>query len=201
MYSVLTETISELEIDRSRFIGIIRHIDDKDDLEEIINEIKKRYPKARHYCYALVIDNYEKASDDGEPSGTAGRPILGLIKKTELNHVVVVVVRYFGGILLGAGRLLRAYVETSQLAISKAEKQKIVQGYEICLKTNYENYQNLLNYLKKLKVQIIDTKFAEEINVIGFTIDDIENQITTNFYQNVQVVTKNSTHKYMKEED
>lgn len=201
MYSVLTETISELEIDRSRFIGIIRHIDDKDDLEEIINEIKKRYPKARHYCYALVIDNYEKASDDGEPPGTAGRPILGLIKKTELNHVAVVVVRYFGGILLGAGRLLRAYVETSQLAINKAEKQKIVQGYEICLKTNYENYQNLLNYLKKLKVQIIDTKFAEEINIIGFTVDDIESQIAADFYQNVQVVTKNSTHKYMKEED
>lgn len=201
MYSVLTETISELEIDRSRFIGIIRHIDSKDDLEEILSEIKKRYPKARHYCYALVIDNYEKASDDGEPSGTAGRPILGLIKKTELNHVVIVVVRYFGGVLLGAGRLLRAYVETSQLAVNKAEKQKIVQGYEICLKTNYENYQNLLNYLKKLKVQIIDTKFAEEINIIGFTIEDIESQIATNFYQNVKVVTKNNTYKYMKEED
>ncbi len=201
MYSVLTETISELEIDRSRFIGIIRHIDDKKDLEVVLSEIKKRYPKAKHYCYALVIDNYEKASDDGEPSGTAGRPILGLIKKNQLNHVVVVVVRYFGGILLGAGRLLRAYVETSQLAINKADKQKIVLGYEICLKTNYENYQNLLNYLKKLEVQIVDTKFADEIEIIGFTINDIESQITTNFYQNVQVVAKNSTYKYMKEED
>jgi len=201
LYSVLTETISELEIDRSRFIGIIRHIDDKDDLEEILSEIKKRYPKARHYCYALVVDSYEKASDDGEPSGTAGRPILGLIKKNDLNHVVVVVVRYFGGILLGAGRLLRAYVETSQLAINKAEKLRIVQGYEICLKTNYENYQNLLNYLKKIEVQIVNTRFAEEIEIIGFAINDIESQITTDFYQNVQVITKNSTYKYMKEED
>lgn len=106
----------ELIVSKSRFIGLKYDLNTLDDVKQILENIKKEHKKARHICYAYVYNREvvsEKCSDDGEPKGTAGYPILNVIKKNGATNCLVVVVRYFGGILLGAGGLTRAYTKTS----------------------------------------------------------------------------------------
>lgn len=106
----------EIEIKKSKFIGQKFNVSSIDDVNRILADIKKEHKKATHVCYAYRIvgkEYLEKAFDDGEPSGTAGKPILNVIQKQDLKNVLVVIVRYFGGIKLGAGGLLRAYSKTA----------------------------------------------------------------------------------------
>ncbi len=104
----LINTYEEI-IKKSRFISFYYEVDSIDEINKILEEIKKEHKKARHIPYAYKIDNLVKKSDDKEPNGTAGSPIFNIIEKKDLNHCLIVVVRYFGGIKLGAGGLIRAY--------------------------------------------------------------------------------------------
>jgi uncharacterized YigZ family protein len=108
-----------LEIKKSKFIAIYYEVDNEIEVEEILKDLKKEHKKAKHIPYAYKIDNIVKKSDDKEPSGTAGLPIYNLIEKNNLNHVLIVVIRYFGGIKLGSGGLFRAYMTSSNNAIKK----------------------------------------------------------------------------------
>ncbi|HIS90759.1 MAG TPA: YigZ family protein, partial [Candidatus Faecisoma merdavium] len=103
-------------------------------------EVKKIYKDATHYCYAYILDNFEKASDDGEPSGTAGLPILNVLKKENLNHVLCIVIRYFGGIKLGAGGLIRAYSNATKESIITKKYNK---GYLIKVDITYNNIKQI----------------------------------------------------------
>ena len=109
---------------KSKFISYIHPIESEDEVKDIVEEYRKKYYNARHVCWAYMLgatrDNY-RANDDGEPSGTAGRPILGQINSNELTNVLIVVVRYFGGTLLGTGGLVRAYKEAAAAAIENAK--------------------------------------------------------------------------------
>ena len=107
-----------LEIKKSKFIAYYYQIDTIEEVKEILENLKKEHKKARHIPYAYKIDNNIKKSDDKEPSGTSGMPILNIIEKNNLNHVLIAVVRYFGGIKLGAGGLIRAYGNTAKEVIS-----------------------------------------------------------------------------------
>ena len=109
----------ELEIKKSRFISYAFEVTAQDEVNEILENLKKEHKKARHICYAFILNNphLEKCSDDGEPSGTAGRPILNVMQKKNVSNTLVCVVRYFGGIKLGAGGLLRAYTKSASLAL------------------------------------------------------------------------------------
>ena len=98
-----------LEIKKSKFIAYYYEVDTTKEVEELLEQLKKEHKKARHIPYAYKIDNYMKKSDDKEPSGTSGMPILNIIEKNNLNHTLIAIVRYFGGIKLGAGGLIRAY--------------------------------------------------------------------------------------------
>ena len=98
-----------LEIKKSKFIAFYYEVNDLDQILTILNDLKKEHKKARHLPYAYKINNYIKKSDEKEPSGTAGLPILNIIEKNNLNNVLIVIIRYFGGIKLGAGGLIRAY--------------------------------------------------------------------------------------------
>ncbi|MDD4110408.1 MAG: YigZ family protein [Clostridia bacterium] len=105
-----------IEIKKSKFIGVVYKVDNVADVKKILEELKKEHKKSTHICYAykIVGENYaEKAFDDGEPSGTAGKPILNVINKKGLSNILVVIVRYFGGIKLGAGGLVRAYTKAA----------------------------------------------------------------------------------------
>ena len=106
-----------LEIKKSKFIAYYYEVETTKEVEELLEQLKKEHKKARHIPYAYKIDNYMKKSDDKEPSGTSGMPILNIIEKNNLNHTLIAIVRYFGGIKLGAGSLIRAYENAAKEVI------------------------------------------------------------------------------------
>lgn len=170
MKTIKENLISELEIKNSRFITLLIKINNP-DITNILNDIKTSYPKATHYCYGYIYNEIEKSSDDGEPSGTAGLPILNVIKKENLNNILVVVVRYFGGIKLGAGGLVRAYTKSVTEALKNTNQVELVEGKKIEIEFNY-NDEKQINYILN-NSKIIDKTYNETIKYIVL----IENNI------------------------
>lgn len=164
-------------INKSKFIGIVRRINNKDDALDILDSIKKEHPLATHICYAYILPNTEIMSDDGEPSGTAGVPILDVLKKNNLNYIIAIVVRYFGGIKLGSNGLIRAYSNTISTLI-KDNIKEIEIGYLIKIEESYSN-NDLINYLLK-DSKIISKDYQDKI-----TIEAIVNKKTLENLSNV----------------
>ena len=170
---------NEIIIEKSKFIGIIKPLNNKDDVKNILNEIKKEYPKATHYCYGYIVNGLQKSNDDGEPSSTAGKPILETLLKNDLFNVILIVVRYFGGIKLGAGGLTRAYVDSASQTIKKSIllAKKEVEIYKI--NTSYELNDVLNRYLIKKSIIVIDVQYLENIEYTisceKLDIDDLKN--------------------------
>ncbi|CDC42369.1 putative YigZ family protein [Firmicutes bacterium CAG:449] len=170
---------NEIIIEKSKFIGIIKPLNNKDDVKNILNEIKKKYPKATHYCYGYIVNGLQKSNDDGEPSSTAGKPILETLLKNDLFNVILIVVRYFGGIKLGAGGLTRAYVDSASQTIKKSIllTKKEVEIYKI--NTSYELNDVLNRYLIKKSIIVIDVQYLENIEYTisceKLDIDDLKN--------------------------
>ena len=125
MLTVKEKYICQTEVLSSKFIAILVPFDDLMDIKAMIKEIQGEYKKAKHYCYAYRTLTKSKSNDDGEPSGTAGRPLLELLYKKDMINVALIVVRYFGGTKLGAGRLLRTYVQSGVNVINKAILEEI----------------------------------------------------------------------------
>ena len=118
----ITQTYqSNLEVMKSKFISILMPLENPDDFKQILRNLQKEHSKAKHIVYAYKVGNKTKSCDDREPKGTAGRPLLELLLKKELDNVALIVVRYFGGTLLGAGRLLRTYVQAGVNVVNQAE--------------------------------------------------------------------------------
>ena len=154
---------------KSKFIAEIHPVSNIQQVENKIKEIKKKYYDAKHHCIAYrIIDEgrvVERASDDGEPSGTAGAPMLNLLKGNNLCNVLVVVTRYFGGILLGTGGLVRAYSEATNLVIQKSKLVCKTEGYEITLKLEYNNLDTFTYYCKNNNIKILNIEYAENISI------------------------------------
>lgn len=179
MHTILKRTVNELIIKNSKFISIIQQMNDNSNIDQILADIKKEYPKATHYTYAYITENKKKASDDGEPGGTAGMPILNVLEKEGMINVVAVVVRYFGGVKLGAGGLVRAYSKSVKRALDNAHKIELVKGIEIELNFSYEEQKNI-DYLLK-KYDIINKSFLENVS---YTILIPESDL--NFIKNIE---------------
>ena len=146
---VIKENISnKLEVNKSIFYTDLIKVYSKDEVLNELNKIKDKYKDATHYCYAYIIDDIKKSSDDGEPGGTAGVPIMETLNNKDLNYILCVVTRYFGGIKLGAGGLVRAYRKATIEAINNSTLLDLIDGYEIIIKVNY-NEQKDLEYLLK----------------------------------------------------
>lgn len=129
--------VAELEVKKSRFIGYATHVDSWDDAVQYLESIRKQqHPKARHWCYGYVCGTNERSSDDGEPSGTAGVPILNAIRGAHLDNVMCVVVRYFGGIKLGTGGLIRAYGGTARLVLRDAPVNTLIPQSTVRVSVN-----------------------------------------------------------------
>lgn len=126
---IIEEKTSEIIVDKSRFIAILMPLNQPEDVKQLVKSIATRFPKARHYPYAYIFDERSQSSDDGEPSGTAGRPLLSLLTKRGFNRVLIVVVRYYGGIKLGAGRLLRTYVDAANQTLEQATTFEETSGF------------------------------------------------------------------------
>lgn len=161
MFTITNDITNEIIIKNSRFICVIHKIYDVNNVDNYLNNIKSTYKDANHYCYAYIIDDKKKFSDDGEPSGTAGNPMLQALDKNNLNYVLCVVIRYFGGIKLGSGGLVRAYTKSIAQCLENANIRKLVYGYNIDITFNYE-YVNNVNYLLK-DSNILNKKFSDKI--------------------------------------
>lgn len=151
MYTVNKNAENEIEIKKSKFISKIYKIYNLEEVREILQNLKKEYKDATHYCYAYIINENKKSSDDNEPSGTAGIPILQALEKNNLNYVLCVVIRYFGGIKLGAGGLVRAYTKSVTEGLKKSQIIELIEGYEVEISTSYEEQKRLDYILKEYK--------------------------------------------------
>ena len=143
MKAIKSDFTSTLVINKSKFITVLKFINDESDIKNIIDEIKKTYPNANHYCYAYICSNTKKCSDDSEPSGTAGVPILNVLESNDLTNILCVVVRYFGGIKLGTGGLVRAYSKACSSAVLEVSKADYIKGLNITLTFNYDNVKQI----------------------------------------------------------
>ena len=165
--TILKDEIAEIVEKKSKFIANICYVESVREAEEKIKSIKKEYHDARHNCVAYrVAENgqiIEKSSDDGEPSGTAGGPMLNILQKNNLCNVVVIVTRYFGGILLGTGGLVRAYSDATQKAIENCIKVYKVDGIELELKIDYPNLEIFKYYCKNNDIKITNIAYGEDI--------------------------------------
>ncbi len=165
MRTILSSFSSSLIVDKSRFIGVTFHVEKSLEVEPLLKAVRKEYPKAKHYCYAYVIGQEEKGFDDGEPSKTAGRPLLELLKRGEYDETLIVVVRYFGGTLLGASRLLRTYVNVANATLNAAEKHRIADLFAYQLEIAYSGYESLLNEAKKRSYILENAVFSDTIKI------------------------------------
>ena len=158
---------SEITEKKSKFIANLFYVENSEEAEKIIKEIKRKYFDARHNCiaYRVIEDGkiIEKSSDDGEPSGTAGAPMLNILQKNNLANVLIIVTRYFGGILLGTGGLVRAYSASLLQAIDKCSIIKKCFGEELEIELEYSELENFKYYCRKNKISIVDFQYKESI--------------------------------------
>ncbi len=190
MYSIKNNLENTIIIKKSKFIGKIFFVNNKDEAMDILNSIKNKYTDSTHICYCYIIDNIIKFSDDNEPSNTAGMPIYNVLKNNNLNHVLAIVIRYFGGIKLGAGGLVRAYSN----CVNSLVKENIIElkdGYRVLIKFNYDKIKDIEYILSK--VNIIEKKYNEDISIIfDISIDDytdIKNKLH-NIVNNIEIIDK-----------
>ena len=161
------ENSAEIVEKKSRFIANIYNVESKEEAEKKIKQIKKKYYDAKHHCFAFSIIEEngitQKSSDDGEPSGTAGAPILNIIKSNNLQNVVIIVTRYFGGILLGTGGLTRAYSEAAGKVVEQSELIQKEPGMEVELEIDYNDNEKFKFYCQKNNINIIKIEYTENI--------------------------------------
>lgn len=159
------------EIKKSRFICHIKRVTTEDEARNFIQDVKKEHYKATHNCSAFILgerSEMKRSSDDGEPSGTAGVPMLGVLENQQLTNVCAVVTRYFGGIKLGAGGLIRAYSSNVALAIKEIGIVHIKEQLGLRIALSYSQYQELPNFLKANHLQEQDTSFTEQVQTTIF---------------------------------
>ena len=153
---------------KSRFIATIRKCENEEEAVAFIEEMKKKYWDARHNCSAFIIGSrgeLTRCSDDGEPSGTAGRPMLEVLTGSGIRNIAVVVTRYFGGTLLGTGGLVRAYSHSAKIAVDAAERKKMCSCYPMEITSDYGLYGKIVNILPEFEVKITDTVFETDVTV------------------------------------
>lgn len=174
----------QINIQKSRFIGYVRRVETERDAQAFIEEIRKKHHDATHNCFAYMIgenDQTQKANDDGEPSGTAGVPILEVIKKQHLKNTAVVITRYFGGVKLGAGGLIRAYSQATSRAIKATGivKRQLMQGFSVTV-----DYTLI-------------GKIENELRQSDYILDAMDYQETVTFFVYVQKGTEDRFKKWI----
>jgi Uncharacterized conserved protein len=189
MYSIKDTVTCTTEINKSKFICKIVRLNDINQVEEELNIVKREFKDATHYCYAYIFKNVKRFSDDGEPGGTAGMPILNVIETNNLANILVIVIRYYGGVKLGAGGLVRAYTNSTVNALNIGNVIELLLGKKIKIVFEYDQEktikQRLPNikilekiYLEKIEYLIlinnIDYETLKELNI---DVDIVENDI------------------------
>ena len=151
---------------KSRFIAQVFPVETEEEVATILEQMKKKYWDARHNCYAFVLgeaSQISRCSDDGEPSGTAGRPILEVINGKELTNILIVVTRYFGGTLLGTGGLVRAYSSSVQAGLASSQIVTRISGSKLQITTDYTGLGKIQYILGENGIQILDTQYTDQV--------------------------------------
>jgi len=168
----------EITEKKSRFIATVNFISSEEEAMEIIAGLKKQYWDARHNCYAFIVgkgSEIMRFSDDGEPSGTAGKPILEVLKSRELTNILVVVTRYFGGVLLGTGGLVRAYTDATVAGLNNCELKRMVLVKKVGIRVDYNTIGKLKYTLANNDIMIVDEEYTDMVNVkTALPVDEVE---------------------------
>ncbi len=173
MNTILNNITNEIIVKKSKFITILKTINSEEEGLNIIKNIKHQYKHATHYCYAYIIDNIKRYNDDKEPSGTAGIPILEGLEQHQLNYILCIIIRYYGGIKLGANNLTRTYRNSVLEALKLAQIASLIKGKEVIIKFKYEDQQQVDKILKDIIIsnrqydQIITYQIEIELTKIA----------------------------------
>ena len=192
MKSINNKIVYEYVIEKSRFIGVIYRVNSKEEIEKYLEDIRKEYKDATHYSYAYKLDSIRKSSDDGEPGGTAGVPMMEVLNSLDLDFILAIVIRYFGGIKLGAGGLVRAYRKTLVDALSNNKEYivNLTDGYQIEIETSYDKQKEIDNTFKN----IINKEYTDIVKyIINITKEEYElykDRYEIKVLDNIKIETK-----------
>ncbi len=168
---MLREASDEIVEKRSRFIANVKPVETEEEAIAFLESIRKKYWDARHNVYAYIIekDNIQRYSDDSEPAGTAGVPVLDVLRKEELSNLIVVVTRYFGGILLGTGGLVHAYSKAAKAGIDAAQPIEMILAQRLEISCEYTMLGKLQNEIARLGAKAGEAVYAENVKIPVFT--------------------------------
>ena len=183
-FTVCGESKAEITVERSRFLAVAAGVTDEKQAAEFVAGVAKRFYDATHNCYAFSAGGAKRFSDDGEPSGTAGKPIMDVLTGRGLTNVLCVVTRYFGGILLGAGGLVRAYSKSAADAVAKAGMVSYLPGTILDIPMDYSRYGTLEGFIRA-NAEVRNVAFAQNV-VVTVAVED------TNLLKFMKEVTERS---------
>lgn len=174
----------EIIINKSRFICELIYVNTVEEVNKNIEIIKNKYKGATHYCFAYICENQKKASDNGEPSGTAGIPILNILESNNLDNVLCIVIRYFGGIKLGTGGLFRAYSKSVTTTLEQAEIVELIKGIKIYISFDYNSNKKIDNIVKNYIVtKSFDDVISYELELPTDKKDEIVSLLKNNIIE------------------
>lgn len=174
---VITEnSTAEIVEKKSRFIANVFYVESAEEAENKLSEIRKKYYDAKHNCYAYIIGksgDIVKSSDDGEPQGTAGHPMLDILKGENLTNCIAIVTRYFGGILLGTGGLVRAYSESLKKALVKGKYSYLYDAYEVDFSLDYDDYGKMESTIQNINQNLLIDNTANQYHKMIVAVDKV----------------------------
>lgn len=162
MFQLEEKASAEVDIRKSRFIGIVQPVANREAARAALDEIRRQWPDARHYCAVLLCEGDSMLDDDGEPSGTAAKPMYNVLQHREITNVLAVVVRYFGGIKLGAGGLVRAYTQAVNAALDQARLTPVVRRRRVRLGVDFSGEARLRRLCQDMSVVVVAQHYAEQ---------------------------------------
>lgn len=176
MISIDHEYYSEYIIQKSKFYSYAYPVFNEDKCKEILDNLREKYNDATHICFAYILSSprVEKCSDDGEPTGTAGKPIIELLKKKKLENILVAVIRYFGGIKLGAGGLVRAYTNSANLSLNDCKIIEFKELNKYCCEVSHDISSKLVSTIENAGGKIMQIKYLESVSV-EFICENVDN--------------------------
>ena len=195
MFKTIESNVSaEITVKKSKFIANVFYVESIEEAENKIKEINKKYYDSRHNCYAFSIysksGKIQRFSDNGEPSGTAGAPMLSILEGMDLSNVLVIVTRYFGGILLGTGGLVRAYSDATKEALQKANIINMELGLSAYFEVAYSNLEKIKYYFETNNIEITDQKFDENVKLfVNISEEKFEQTIDNKEKLNFEILT------------
>lgn len=177
MPRIQNDCIHTIDIKKSKFITYLHRTQDEQEAKDFLKAVKKEHPNANHHCTAMIIGNIVRSNDDGEPSQTAGHPMLDVLLHNQMQDILVIVVRYFGGIKLGTGGLVRAYSSSVQEALKQATLTQVTTLEEYQIQFSYDLIGKLDHYFRTQNIEIIEKEYDENVTYHFLVQSDISKDL------------------------